>query len=54
MESWGGWGGMEIYVSEYDAMNQIFPDSAHRTFIKYLPHIQNKYKVFTSSTETNH
>ena len=34
-------------------MNQIFPDNAHKTRRKYVSHIQSKYKLFTSITETH-
>ena len=44
---------MEISVSEYYVMNQIFPDNAQRTRSKYLSYININYKVFTNITETH-
>ena len=45
---------MVIYVSEYDAMTQIFPDISQRTCRKEFYHIQSKYKVLKIINDTHH
>ena len=49
-----GGNNMEISMSENDAMTRIFPDNAQRKLSKEFFHIQSKYNVLTSSTDTRH